>query len=772
MKHNYRYSIVTFFFLFTSVLVANAQEGTIKLKVLDTFEAFNRGFDEGAAEIPAYDPGSGIVFITNGQDDRIDAVKLLPNGKFQYVDSWDLAAAWSESGGPNSVAVYKGLVAVAVENDDTQANGAVIFFDLAGNVVAIVEVGPLPDMLTFTKEGTKVLVANEGEPSDDYSVDPEGSVSVINVADFSVKTADFSSYTDADALRAQGIRIFGPNATPAQDFEPEYIAVTDDGSTAYVILQENNALAVVDVEMATVNAVLPLGYKDHLLPGNKLDASNRDGGINIANWAVRDMYMPDAIVSYSAPNGKTYLVTANEGDARDYDTFSEEARVGDDEIVLDPTAFPDAEELKKDENLGRLLITNTMGDTDGDGDFDELYSYGARSFSIWASDGRLVYDSRFEIEAKIAELLPDHFNSNNDETPSFDARSDDKGPEPEGIAIGAIGESIYAFIGLERVGGIMVYDITNPWKATYVTYINNRDFTQEFDEDNLANFTAAGDLGPEGLVFIDAESNPTGKNLLVVTNEISGTTTVYSVDQVTPDVSASAEGAFWTDRGTYRPVMWKRGRVQFSFNADYNPGADDVFGAAKVLFKKGPMTFLKNDLESLTVEGNRTRLTGFGTVNNEGSYKFLIDYVDSFNDKVRIVIWNEDDGSILYDSQFGDPMDAEPTTIVGPFDSFFTPDNEPVLSEIADESLDLMTSVDYGVYPNPATNYLKVALPYMETDNPAKIRLMDMNGRTMIETEGLGGKENEIDLSKLGSGIYLIEVRYGDLHELRRVIKN
>jgi hypothetical protein len=318
----------------------------------------------------------------------------------------------------------------------------------------------------------------------------------------------------------------------------------------------------------------------------------------------------------------------------------------------------------------------------------------------------------------------------------------------------------------------MVYDITNPWQATYVTYINNRDFSQEFDEDNPANFVNARDLGPEGLVFIPAESNEAGKNLLVVTNEISGTTTVYSVDQVTPDVSASAEGAFWSGRGTYRPVTWQQGRVQFSFNADYNPGADDVFGAAKVLFKKGPMTFLKNDLESLTVEGNRSILTGFGTVNNEGNYKFMIDYVDSFNDKVRIVIWNMDDGSILYDSQFGDPMDAEPTTIVGPFDSFFTPDNEPVLTEIAEEDLMLTNQVEFSIYPNPASSYVNIALPYLDTDQAPNIRVMDLNGRTVIETEGRGGQENQLDLSNLREGMYIIEVQYGDLQKLERILKN
>jgi len=189
--------------------------------------------------------------------------------------------------------------------------------------------------------------------------------------------------------------------------EPEYIAVSKDSKTAWVGLQENNALAIVDLSSAQVTDVVALGFKDHSRPENAIDASNKDGKINIATYPVKGMYMPDAITSVTT-NNKTYILTANEGDSRDYDGFSEEVRVAD--LKLDPKAFPNAKELQDKKVLGRLKTTTTMGDTDGDGDFDEIYSYGARSFSVWSAKGELIWDSGNQFAKKMAELRPNDFN--------------------------------------------------------------------------------------------------------------------------------------------------------------------------------------------------------------------------------------------------------------------------------------------------------------------------------------------------------------------------
>ncbi len=483
-------------------------------------------FDGSAAEIVTYDPGSQRAFFTNSESASIDVLDLSDPTDCSFLFSIDVTPYGA---GPTSVDVYDGLVAVAVPADPEQDPGSVVFFDTEGVFQGQAQVGSLPDMLTFTPDGSKVLTANEGQPSDDYSYDPEGSVSIVNASDFSVVTVGFSDFNAGGARESEvpdGVRIFGPDATVAEDLEPEYVTVTPDGATAYVVLQENNALAVVDIASGTVSALVALGVKDHSLPGNELDASNRDDAINITNWPVFGMYQPDAIASYEV-GGQTYLITANEGDARDYDTFSEEERVAD--LPLDPAVFPDAATLQDNANLGRLNSTTANGDTDGDGLWEEIYAYGARSFTIWDASGNVVYDSGAFLEEKIAELLPADFNSNNDENDSFDARSDDKGPEPEAVTIGMVNGQMYAFIGLERVGGVMVFDVTDPSAPVFVNYTNARDFGIQFDPDTITpdQLAMVGDLGPESIEFIAAADSPNGRDLVVVANEVSGTVSVF-----------------------------------------------------------------------------------------------------------------------------------------------------------------------------------------------------------------------------------------------------
>ncbi len=501
--------------LVLSVSSARAQQ-SVHLNVLGSYATGL--FDEGAAEIVAYDRATQRLFFVNADAGEVQALDISDPANPTLVLS-----ITAPGGGVNSVAVKGGIVAVAVEAEVKTDPGSVRFYSNKGAFLGAVPVGALPDAVTFSEDGRYVVVANEGEPNDDYTVDPEGSVSVIDlvggVGGATVTDVGFGDLTPADL--DDSIRIFGPGASIAQDIEPEYIAV--QGGLAYVTLQENNAVAVVDLATATLVGVEGLGFRDWSDPANTLDASNEDGGINFQNWPVLGMYQPDAIATYEV-GGQTYFVTANEGDARDYDGFSEEARVRD--LTLDPTAFPDAATLQLDENLGRLNITLANGDTDGDGDYDELYAYGARSFSIWTLTGGgldLVYDSADDFEQITAAELPAFFNSTNDDNDSFDNRSDDKGPEPEGLALGEIDGRTYAFVGLERIGGVMVYDITDPAAPTFVEYVNNRDFSVD------ATAPEAGDLGPEGLVFIPGADSPTGQPLLVTANEVSGTVTVYGV---------------------------------------------------------------------------------------------------------------------------------------------------------------------------------------------------------------------------------------------------
>lgn len=484
-------------------------------------------FDEGAAEIVSYDPASERLFIVNALSATVDIVDISNPATPTLVNTID---ATSFGASVNSVDVHNGVVALAVESDPNTDPGIAVFTNISGTFLFSESVGALPDMITFTPNGDYVLVANEGEPGD---VDPEGSITIIDAPEGAaqaynggVVTASFTQYNGQEAaLRAQGVRIF-PGVNAANDFEPEYIAVSPDSSTAYVTLQEANTVAVVNIAAGTVTDLLPLGRKDWSNVGAGFDASDEDGTINLQNWNVYGLYMPDTIEAATL-GGNTYLFTANEGDVR-----NEDARVGS--LTLDATAFPTATILQEDENLGRLYVSEIDGDTDNDGAYEELYAYGARSFSIWSSSGTLVWDSGDQLEQITAAIYPQTFNASNTNN-SFDNRSDDKGPEPEALTLGTIAGRTYAFVGLERVSGVLVYDVTTPTAPVYVQYLNNRDFNVD-PEEGTADGTV-GDIAPEGMKFIPAGESPTGEDLLVVANEVSGSTTIYRV--ASPDGAGS-----------------------------------------------------------------------------------------------------------------------------------------------------------------------------------------------------------------------------------------
>ena len=507
-------------------------------KVLSFKARYSTGkFDQGASEIAAYDAQSNQLFVVNAADGAIDVLALAADFKLSRVKQLSYA---NLGGKANSVASNNGLLAVAVENKSAQKNGWIVILNAAtGAVLAKLEAGAMPDMVTFSPDGNYVLSANEGEPNKSYSVDPEGSVSVVDISDranpqnWHSRLASFSPWNGKeDALRADAIRIFGPKATAAQDFEPEYIAVSADSSFAMVTLQENNALAKVDLKTATVEWVKALGYKDHSKPGNGLDASDRNYTPSISNWPVWGMYQPDSIAVFQTQmdesgqfTGPNFFITANEGDSRDYPGYSEELRVND--AYLDSTIFANSTELLNERAIGRLKISKVGADTDGDGDFDKIYSYGTRSFSIWDENGVQVFDSGDQIEQITAQLLGKSFNSAHDEGDSGDSRSDNKGPEPEGVVVGQFGARTLAFIGLERVGGVMVYDVSNPVAPLFLDYANARDFGPANVQRKLDK---VGDLGPEGLLLIKAADNPTGSHLLIVCNEVSGTTSVFEIN--------------------------------------------------------------------------------------------------------------------------------------------------------------------------------------------------------------------------------------------------
>lgn len=489
----------------TAVTTASLPAFKVALQYVSTFAT-------AGAEIVAYDKASKRMFITDAGSNTLHVVNIADPAAPVLVSAINLAAYGT---GINSVDIKDGKVAVAVENKidtafdaDTTADehqrGKVVVFNAATLAeIRQYEVGFLPDMLTFTPDGKRILVANEGEPNQAYTYDPVGSVSVIGLAGNTVTDIGFSDFNTGGARAAEitsNIRIFGPGASVAQDLEPEYITVSPDSTKAWVTLQENNAIAEIDLTTLSINHISSLRTKDYSQTANAMDLSDRDSSVgNFKTWPnVVGMYLPDGIASYNV-NGITYLLTANEGDDREYSGFAEKKRLAS---VTPLSTALDAE--KASDKLGRLNVSDVDGKTAGT--LTTAHSYGARSFSIWSTSANLVYDSGNELDKKAVEA------SNYD-----DARSDDKGMEPESVVTGSISGQTFAFVGLERgsKSSIAIYDVTSPASPVFNSY----------------HVASNADVSPEGLKFIPAADSPNGKDLLLVANEVSNTTSIYTVNQ-------------------------------------------------------------------------------------------------------------------------------------------------------------------------------------------------------------------------------------------------
>lgn len=525
------------------------------------------------AEIVAYHAASKSLFVTvdtaaePSSFARIDLSALPNTALANSTTSTNLTAAprvnvaasvngaGFTAGGVQSLDVSGNLLAIAVQSSPKTSLGVIAFYtlDSVGTATFLkkVTVGSLPDGVAFSPDGKYLVVANEGELSNTFmtdGIDPEGSISIIPItngvpADTAI-TLGFGDFNVGGSRRSElpaGVRIGRPGATVAQDLEPEFVSISADSKTAFVTLQENNAVAVVDLANARISKIFALGYKDYSTK-NRIAASDRYAGTTSAAYSsptqpaqlknypnLFGVYMPDGIATVTL-NGKTYFLTANEGDDRgDFQTGSaaETARFSDLVASLDPTAFPAAtvEALKTAQELGRLTLmakdaNGKFGDTDGDGDYDRLYVLGGRSFSIWdAETGQQVFDSGDDVERIV-------YNNAADDTAKSAAllkadqllnRLDNKGPEPESVVVGQIGSDTYAFIGLERASGILMYQITNPLKPKFVQYIRN---TTDLTD---------GDISPEGMKFIPAAQSPNGAALLVVGHEVSGSVAVYQI---------------------------------------------------------------------------------------------------------------------------------------------------------------------------------------------------------------------------------------------------
>lgn len=462
----------------------------------------------------------------------------------------DVNDAGFTAGGIQSLDIAGNLMAVAVSGTPKTVQGVIAFYSIATNgsltYLKKVPVGVLPDSVAFSPDGSAVVVANEAELSDTFGtdgIDPEGSISIVRVvngvpADTAIQLGftDFNVGGNRATELPSGVRIGRPGASVAQDLEPEFVSISPDSRTAFITLQENNAIAVVDLASARISRIFALGFKDHGLARNAFAPSDRATVLNppelITLPNVMGVYMPDTAASFTV-GGKTYIVTANEGDDRNDFLTNFGALSGSLEetrrlsaLTLDPVAFPNAASIQQASVAGRLTVfattsTGRFGDTDNDGDYDKVYALGGRSYSIIdAATGQLVYESGSDVERYVyGELANDANKDTLFADGAISGRFDNKGPEPEALTVGQIGNDFYAFIGLERSSSILVMKVTNPAKPEFVQYIRSTT--------NFAN----GDISPEGMKFVPAAKSPNAKPLLIVGyGDVSGTVAVYQFD--------------------------------------------------------------------------------------------------------------------------------------------------------------------------------------------------------------------------------------------------
>jgi len=472
------------------------------------------------SEISAYMPGWKSLFVVGG-DSVMEVVDISNPASPRLSNTIRLP------GGASSVTVHGNLVAVSLLNNPEWKRGHVQVMRYGDRVetLSLTEVCHQPDMLTFTPDGKNILVACEGSPDADFREDPEGAVAILSVdsgATWKNPRVTVAGFTEQDssALKAEGVRQTGTQGF-FRSLEPEYITVSKDSKTAWVSLQENNAVAVLDVDARKVIDIFPLGYVDHSVPGFALDVKS-DKKINIANYPVRGLRQPDGISLFEV-NGKQFVVTANEGaPVNDFKAWTDVTSplMLSHQGRLDPKVFDEKMLAEiQDLSVSNLERCDVPPDIVPGGKCPYVYSFGSRSMSVFdGSTGSLVWDSGDMLERTIAKVAPDYFNWNSKKKKvKMDSRSSDKGCEPENVTVGEVGSKRYAFVGLERTGAIAVFDVSDFGKS------NNPSPTL------VDLYLDPKDRGPEGVLFIPAEKSPNGSALLVVGYEYSKNLTIYQV---------------------------------------------------------------------------------------------------------------------------------------------------------------------------------------------------------------------------------------------------
>lgn len=520
------------------VLALSSSVGHSKnIRLIDQIDVTN------GAEIVAFSPDGNTV-VANVTDIAPNiGVQLLSLGGDGSLAAREFVSVSTEFAGAiasvSSVALdplgrgFGVMSVIPTANGTTE--GVVVFFDYrSGTAGALktITVGFHPDNVIFSRNGSKVFVANEGEFTTGGDTDAPGSVSVIDLSAIAaigdlagldagdVTTVDFSPGNLDTGVTLDDLRFNDSTFTSGNEFrhvEPEYISEGDD--KLYITLQENNAVA--ELSLTGPNAfeytnIFPLGTIEQTI-----DASDRDGAgggtAALIDDVVKGVPMPDTIASYVV-GGTRYFITANEGDFRPDD---------DDRIRVKDFAGTEVGVSidRSDAALGRLRVVKDLSDPDNNGLIDEVVMPGTRSFSIWSAEGGLVGDTG-SLEPLLLSLFPDLHNINGEDgDDTFDDRSDDKGPEPEALTYGQVGSDHYVFVGMERQGAILMYNVNDPASPVFVAAINN---------------VSDGLVAPESIAFISAANSPTGNPLLLVGYEVGGKIGVYSLND-SPKIKVPAK---------------------------------------------------------------------------------------------------------------------------------------------------------------------------------------------------------------------------------------
>ncbi|MEM9102571.1 MAG: choice-of-anchor I family protein [Pseudomonadota bacterium] len=521
-----------FIFLLNFLLLACSHNPTVqkkdfvpkKIKLEQISRITNGGFESNSAEFIAYDNAKKRLYVVNNTVVGVDIFDISQPESPRKIHTIGMLNFGSRV---TSIAVKDPYIAITSQSLNPLEKGKIVIFDSKEwRQRTVFDVGVDPKMAVFHPSEDWILVSNEGPPNDDYSKDPEGTLSLVDYSNGIINsvltTLRFKNFeTMKSALLAQGLHLSSEDVKLEKDLEPDYIALHPTQPIAWVTLQESNAIAVVDLYRQDIVDIYPLGYKDYQISNNTLDASDKDGGINFKGWPVLGLLQPSGVASVKILD-QVYWLTANEGKARDYKNYQESVRVNQIELEAGFDEF--SKTIKNDDELGRLHVSAIRGDKNDDSIYEKLYSFGGRSFSIFNELGIRIWDSGNDFETKTAEFLGNAFNNDSRQnTP--DGRSDDQGPAPKSIVVAELENQFFAFITLEQVGGIMSYNITNPFAPTFIDYINTRDFSLVPQQVGAA----AGDLGPKHMIFLSGKEAPNQQPILVVANNVSGTITLYKI---------------------------------------------------------------------------------------------------------------------------------------------------------------------------------------------------------------------------------------------------